>query len=346
VTTPPTPASPAADRAGAISWQGRRQVRVLVFDLPARLLRPALLANLVAQVAIVLTGGAVRLTGSGLGCPTWPECVPGSYIPVVQQAQGWHKDVEFGNRLLTFAVGAAAVAVVVAVTAWVVRTSAPRRLLAFAAVPVVGVVAQAVVGGITVLTDLAPAAVAAHFLVSMALVAASTVLLLALTRPAPAVSGRSQVRWLTAALAVVAGVVLVLGTVVTGSGPHSGDAERPARFGFDPRAVSWLHADAVWLFVGLVLALVVALQLVQASRSARRWTRTLLVVTLLQGAIGYTQYLTGLPGILVAAHLLGASLLTVAVTGVVVSVAGTPWHALVAPRTAGTGEAVERAAAA
>src|SRR5207245_11074236 len=141
---PPAPASPAADRAGAVGRQGRTQVPPVVVDLPARLLCPALLANLVAQVAIVVTGGAVRLTGSGLGCPTWPECVPGSYIPVVQQAQGWHKDVEFGNRLLTFVVGAAAVAVVVVVTAWVLRTAAPRRLPAFAALPIPGLVAQAV----------------------------------------------------------------------------------------------------------------------------------------------------------------------------------------------------------
>jgi heme a synthase len=300
-----------------------------VLDLATRLLRPVLVLNLVAQVAIVVTGGVVRLSGSGLGCPTWPECVPGSYVPVVRQAQGWHKDVEFGNRLLTFVVGAAAVAVVVVVTAWVIRTAAPRRLLAFAAIPIIGVVAQAVVGGITVLTDLSPAAVAAHFLVSMALVAASTVLLLALTRPAPAASARPEVRAVAAGVAVVAAVVLALGTVVTGSGPHSGDAERPSRFGFDPRSVSWLHADAVWLFVGLVLALVVVLRLVDAAPAARRWAAALLVVTLLQGAIGYAQYLTGLPAALVALHMLGASLLTLAVSAVVVTVTGTPWHALV-----------------
>jgi heme a synthase len=333
VTAPSTPASPTAEPPRRASTALLHRLPAGVLDLPARSLAPVLLVNLVAQVAIVVTGGVVRLTGSGLGCPTWPECVPGSYVPVVRQAQGWHKNVEFGNRMLTFVVGAAAVAVVVAVTAWVLRTAAPRRLLAFAAVPILGVVAQAVVGGITVLTDLAPAAVAAHFLVSMALVAASTVLLLGLTRPAPAASARAEVRWLAAALAAVAAVVLVLGTVVTGSGPHSGDAERPSRFGFDPRSVSWLHADAVWLFLGLVLALVVVLRLVDAAPSARRWARALLVVTLLQGGIGYTQYLTGLPAALVAAHMLGASLLTVAVAGVVVVTGtGTPWHALVASR--------------
>ncbi|HVN12164.1 MAG TPA: COX15/CtaA family protein [Kineosporiaceae bacterium] len=322
---PPGPAAPAhgAARLGRPAWS--------LPQAPARLLRPVLLVNLVAQVAIVVTGGVVRLTGSGLGCPTWPQCVPGSYTPVVRQAQGWHKDVEFGNRLLTFVVGAAAVAVVVVVSAWVLRTGAPRRLLALAAIPVVGVVAQAVVGGITVLTDLAPAAVAAHFLVSMALVATSTVLLLALTRPDPPATGRAEVRWLAAAMAVVAAVVLALGTVVTGSGPHSGDAVHPSRFGVDPRSVSWLHADAVWLFVGLVLALVVVLRLVDGGPVARRRVRWLLAVTVLQGTVGYTQYFTGLPGALVATHMLGAGLLTIAVTAVVLAVRGTPWHAIVPP---------------
>jgi len=298
-------------------------------DVPARLLRPVLLLNVIAQVGIVVTGGLVRLTGSGLGCPTWPQCVPGSYTPTVRQAQGWHKDVEFGNRLLTFVVGVAAVAVVVSVTAWVMRTGAPRRLLAFAAVPILGVLAQAVLGGITVLTNLAPAAVAAHFLLSMVLVAASVVLLLALTRPQAPATHRSEVRVLAGAVALVAAVVLTLGTVVTGSGPHSGDAVHPSRFGFDPRSVSWLHADAVWLFVGLVAALAFTLRLVDAPAVARRRAGWLVAVTLAQGVIGYVQYFTSLPAALVVAHMLGASLLTVAVTAVVVAVTGTPWHTLV-----------------
>jgi cytochrome c oxidase assembly protein subunit 15 len=316
--------------SGVTSAAGRGQVgwRRLV-DLLARLLRPVLLLNVAAQVGIVVTGGLVRLTGSGLGCPTWPQCVPGSYVPTVRQAQGWHKDVEFGNRLLTFVVGAAAVAAVVVVTAWVVRTGAPRRLLAFAAVPILGVMAQAVLGGITVLTNLAPAAVAAHFLLSMVLVAASVVLLLALTRPEPPATDRSEVRVLTGAVALVAAVVLGLGTVVTGSGPHSGDAVHPSRFGFDPRSVSWLHADAVWLFVGLVAALAFTVRLVDAPAVARRRARWLVVITLLQGVIGYVQYFTSLPAALVVAHMLGASLLTVAVTAVVVAVTGTPWESLV-----------------
>jgi cytochrome c oxidase assembly protein subunit 15 len=163
--------------------------------------------------------------------------------------------------------------------------------------------------------------VAAHFLVSMVLIAASVWLLLTVPAADHGTAGgpalRAEVRWLVGAVAVVAAVVLVLGTVVTGSGPHSGDATTPARLGFDPRSVSWLHADAVWLFVGLVVALLFAVRLTDASAALRRRTIWLLGITLLQGVIGYVQYATGLPILAVALHMLGASLLVVAVTGVV-----------------------------
>jgi cytochrome c oxidase assembly protein subunit 15 len=294
--------------------------------------RVTLLVNLVAQIGIVLTGGLVRLTGSGLGCPTWPQCVPGSYTPVVEQPQGIHKDIEFGNRLLTFVVGLAAIAALVMMWRFVRRTGAPRRLLVLGAVPLLGVVAQAVLGGVTVLTGLSPATVAAHFLVSMVLVAASTVLYLAVAVPTPAAPVRREIVGLGWAIAGLAGVVLVLGTVVTGSGPHSGDADTPARFGFDPATVSWLHADAVWLFVGLVVALAVAVRLSSAPVVERR-TVVLLVVTLLQGAVGYVQYATDLPIALVAVHMLGASVLVVAVTAVVVALTGTPAARALSPAT-------------
>ncbi len=297
-----------------------------------RAVRVTLLVNLVAQIGIVLTGGLVRLTGSGLGCPTWPQCVPGSYTPVVEQPQGIHKDIEFGNRLLTFVVGLAAIAALVMMWRFVRRTGAPRRLLVLGAVPLLGVVAQAVLGGVTVLTGLSPATVAAHFLVSMVLVAASTVLYLAVAVPTPAAPVRREIVGLGWAIAGLAGVVLVLGTVVTGSGPHSGDADTPARFGFDPATVSWLHADAVWLFVGLVVALAVAVRLSSAPVVERR-TVVLLVVTLLQGAVGYVQYATDLPIALVAVHMLGASVLVVAVTAVVVALTGTPAARALSPAT-------------
>ena len=275
-----------------------------------------LVANVVVQVAIVVTGGLVRLTGSGLGCPTWPQCVPGSYTPVVEQAEGIHSLIEFGNRLLTFVVGVVALATAVAV--WRLGR---RHLRLLGAVPLVGVLAQAVLGGVTVLTSLHPATVAAHFLLSMALVAASTVLLLRVRMrdgpPVPVVP--APVLALATALAVVAACVLVLGTVVTGSGPHSGDASDPARFGFDPRTVSWLHADLVLLFVGLLVGLLVALAVARAPAVVRRRGWWLLGVTLAQAAVGYLQYATDLPEVLVAAHMLGASLLVVALTATLVA---------------------------
>jgi cytochrome c oxidase assembly protein subunit 15 len=285
------------------------------------LVRPILVANLVGEVVIVITGGIVRLTGSGLGCPTWPECVPGSFTPVPHQEEGIHKLIEFGNRTLTGVVGLLALACV-----WVVFTRMRRRrpLLLVAVGLVVGVVVQAVVGGIAVRMTLSPVVVAFHFLLSMVMIALSTMLLrgaedgwspdgTADLGPRELLVPRlvSLVAWVTAA---VAAVVLVLGTIVTGSGPHSGDAEQPARTGFDPRTVAWLHADVVMLFVGLVVAVLVAVWLTSSSDRAKATWRGVLVVTLLQGVIGYVQYFTGLPEVLVGLHMLGASLLVVTVT--------------------------------
>ena len=278
----------------------------------ARWLSPVLLANLVAQVGIVVTGGLVRLTGSGLGCPTWPECVDGSIAPTFEQEEGFHKYIEFGNRTLTGVLLVLALASVVLV--W---RAAPRRAMKTAAVAVlVGVLLQAVLGGITVLRGLDPLTVSAHFLVSMALIAAAAYLWFARHEgagaPRPLVPRVvTRLAWATCAVGVV---VLVLGTVVTGSGPHSGDADEPARYGFDPRTVSWLHADVVMLFLGLVVATWLAARLAsEGAGSARAWL-VVLGVSLAQGVIGYVQYFTGLPEAVVLAHMLGASLLVVALT--------------------------------
>jgi cytochrome c oxidase assembly protein subunit 15 len=283
--------------------------------------RWALVVNLVAEVGIVVTGGLVRLTGSGLGCPTWPECVPGSYTPVVQQPQGIHKYIEFGNRTLTGVVGLAALAALVAVVVVVRRQQRPRRLVALGAAPLIGVVAQAVLGGITVRTHLHPATVAAHFLVSSVVIALSTLLLRRMAEPdGPTVTAvHRELRWLAWGLSAVTALVLLLGTVVTGSGPHSGDAEAPARFGLDPQAMSWLHADAVLVWFGLLAALLLSMRLTGAPASARRAGVVVLVVGLLQGLVGYVQYLTGLPVVAVAVHMLGACLLVVSVTWFVLS---------------------------
>ena len=279
-------------------------------------LRRILLLNVIVEVLIVVTGGLVRLTGSGLGCPSWPQCVPGSYTPVREQAEGFHKYIEFGNRTLTGLVGFVAIAAVLAIWKW---TDRRRALLVPALLVLVGVGVQAVLGGITVRTGLNPATVAAHFLVSMGLVAAAMAAFVESGMPpgprrhtAPQIV--RQLGWATAALAVV---VLVLGTAVTGSGPHSGDADEPARLSFDPRSASWLHADSVMLFVGLVVAMVVATRISSHSSHLRDAWRAVLLVTLAQGAVGYTQYFTKLPEALVLTHMLLASLLVVALVAAI-----------------------------
>jgi len=272
-----------------------------------------LLTNLVLEIGIVITGGLVRLTGSGLGCPTWPQCVPGSFTPVPHQAQGIHKFIEFGNRTLTSVVGIAAIAVILAVWRW---APGRRRLLRLSTLPLLGVAAQAVLGGITVRTGLNPATVAAHFLLSMVIIDISTLLLYRADEGAAAASPlvRGEVTALARVTVALGAVVLALGTIVTGSGPHSGDAAHPTRFGFDPRSVSWVHADAVTLFAGLVVAVVVAVRLTDSPGPARRAWLAVLGVTLAQGVIGYAQYFTGLPEAVVALHMLGASLLVVTMT--------------------------------
>jgi cytochrome c oxidase assembly protein subunit 15 len=286
-------------------------------------LRRLVVANLEFEVLIVVTGGLVRLTGSGLGCPTWPQCVPGSYTPVAHQAQGWHKYIEFGNRTMTSVVSVAAVLVIVALFVWARDRPRLRRP---AYLVLAGVALQAVIGGITVLTGLNPAIVAGHFLVSMLLVAASTLLLVRIDEgdAAPVPLARREIRVLAAVTTALAAVILVLGTIVTGSGPHSGDADQPARLAVDPRAVSWLHADAVMLFVGLVVAVLLAVRLTGVgTRAARAWT-VLLAVTLAQGVVGYVQYFTGLPWAVVLVHMLGASLLVVALVRAVLSLRERP----------------------
>jgi len=273
------------------------------------------LANLVAQVGIVVTGGLVRLTGSGLGCPTWPQCIPGSYTPVVHQAQGYHKDIEFGNRLLTFVLIALVVAVVIVARRESARRGGDRRLVLLGWVPAIGVLAQIVIGGVTVLLALNPISVSLHFLPSILLIAGSTAFLLALGEPvAWAQRPRREVELLADGMAIVVGLVLIMGTIVTGSGPHSGDAQHASRLGFDPRTVSWIHADLVWLFIGLVIALVFALRIVDAPRRVWQRVHWVAIIAVLQGLVGYIQYATGLPIWLVALHMLGSACLAVAVT--------------------------------
>lgn len=279
----------------------------------ARWTRPVLIANLVAQTGLIVTGGAVRLTGSGLGCSTWPQCEPGSFTPVLHGATSVHPFIEFGNRTLTGVLGLIAIAV--ALLVFTDRRRATRfRVLGL--VPLIGVALQALIGGATVLLHLHPAVVGVHLLLSMALVVASGVLLYRHGEgdgpPARLVPPR--VIGISRALAVVAAVVVALGVVVTGSGPHGGDDDVAFRFAVDPVLIAQLHAAAVWLFLALLVALLVALVRGAAPARARRAALVLVAVALAQGLIGYVQYFTGLPEVLVGLHMLGAALLVASTT--------------------------------
>jgi len=270
-----------------------------------RFLRPLAWATLVANIGIVLTGGAVRLTGSGLGCPTWPRCTESSYTP--HGELDYHSAIEFGNRTLTFVLVAIAVATLVAGL-----LSGRRDLRWLVVVLFLGIPAQAVIGGITVRTDLNPWVVAGHLLVSLAIIGLAVLLLLSLDAPLPAPHGG----WITGlAWAVFAAgwAVLYLGTVVTGSGPHAGD-EDAVRNGLDPRSTSQLHTDLVFLFVGLTVGLLFALLAAGGRPRATRAVAVLLGVELAQGTIGFVQYATDLPVVLVGLHLLGAALISATMT--------------------------------
>jgi cytochrome c oxidase assembly protein subunit 15 len=272
--------------------------------------------TLAANVTIVLTGGAVRLTGSGLGCPTWPECTEGtgggrgSFVP--HGAVDVHGVIEFGNRLLTF--GLSAIAIATFVVMWRLRRSRPT-LWRIALVLGLGIPAQALIGGLTVLTDLNPWIVAGHLLVSMALISLSVLLVRRVDEPdGPALPTvpRPAIALALATYAAV-WVVVYLGTVVTGSGPHAGDADAP-RNGLDPEAMSQLHTDAVFLLLGLTIGLAFTMRAVDAPAALQRAVRWLLAIELSQGLVGAVQYATDLPIALVALHLFGASAIVAAAT--------------------------------
>ena len=291
-------------------------VTTAVRTAPSRLLVPPAWANLVANIGIVITGGAVRLTGSGLGCPTWPRCTEDSYV--VHDELGINGAIEFGNRMLTF------VLVVIAVACWVAallpvlrdRKDADRRPLVIATVIALGIPAQAVIGGITVHTDLNPWVVALHLLVSMAIIGACVLLLDRLVGR-PRAWALPWTRRAALATFVAGWVVLYLGTVVTGSGPHSGD-EDSRRTGLDPGSMSHVHAWAVYALVALTIATVVL-----ARRDGNLPLRTaalaLLAVECGQGVVGYTQYFLDLPIALVLLHMLGAALTSAALAWVAIS---------------------------
>lgn len=267
------------------------------------------LATVVANIAIVVTGGAVRLTGSGLGCSTWPKCTDGSYVPTDELS--YHTVIEFGNRTLTFVLGLIMAAALVA--AWT-RRPRDKALVWLAVGMLAGIPAQAVIGGITVRTQLNPWTVGAHFLVSMILVGLAVLFWHRTSddTASPVVRVvRPELRLWGWALVAVTAIVVVAGVVVTGSGPHAGD-EAAARTGLDPEAVTQFHSDAVMLLIGLSVAGWLALRATGAPPATCRAAAVLIGVELAQGVIGFVQYFTGLPTGVVAAHLLGACLVWVA----------------------------------
>ena len=273
-------------------------------EIATRVLAPITGLLLFAQAAIVVTGGAVRLTGSGLGCPTWPECTPGSYTPkpyqVEEQVKVW---IEFGNRLLTF------VLVLVAISALLsVLASGRKDLRGLALGQVLGIVGQGVLGGITVLTGLHPATVAAHFLLSMILIAGATSLRAYRYFPKSQQDSLPLVKKIAKAHIITTFIVLILGTVVTGTGPHAGDASTE-RFAFDLRTVAWLHADVVIALFGITFGFFVVHG---ASVQTKKRLTIFLAIALGQGVIGYVQWFSDLPEILVALHLLGSTLVWIA----------------------------------
>ena len=266
---------------------------------------PLLYLLLVFQTGIVLTGAAVRITGSGLGCPTWPECTYGSYVPVAGQAEGaFHAWIEFGNRLLTFLLLFAAVAVVI----YAIK-KARRDLLWRALLQVLGIFGQGIIGGITVRTDLNPLAVASHFILSIFLIAGAVSIVargrssLISIRPT-----ETKVKILAHVQVLLTFIVIVIGTLVTGSGPHAGDLDAP-RLNLDERAITWLHADAVIALFGVSLALLV---LSEISPETKRRVKIFFAITLAQGLVGYAQYVLGLPEPLVIIHVLGSTLVWIA----------------------------------
>ena len=257
-------------------------------------------ASLAANAVIVFTGGLVRLTGSGLGCPTWPKCTDDSFVP--HRALGTHGVIEFGNRMLTYVLVFVVISTFIAVWRWSSTTRTLRRL---ALIIALGVPFQAVIGGISVLTDLNPWVVSLHFILSMGLVATSTILLLRVRGETSSAPTHTK---LVAVTYAVMWIVVYLGTIVTGGGPHAGDAKAP-RNGIDPQVMSHVHAASVYVLVALTIGLVIVLK-----GPVRRYAAILLVIELSQGTIGFVQYFTDLPIALVAAHLVGAAVLVASAT--------------------------------
>jgi cytochrome c oxidase assembly protein subunit 15 len=277
-------------------------------------LRTLAIANVVAQAGIAVTGSIVRVTQSGLGCPTWPDCQHGSLVPIADPTAGQvHQWIEFSNRLLGGAVGV--LSALVLLGALLARPRRRRHTLLALTMPA-GVVLQALIGGLTVRTQLTWWTVSLHFLPSPALVWLAVLLVRSITegddQPRPLVP--RALRALEVVMAVVTGLVVVAGTLVTGAGPHAGDPRTP-RLDLPVSVLAQAHADIVFVLVGMVAAFGFALRITGGNRQLWRRYWMLVAVLLAQAALGMIQYWLGVPDVLVIFHVLGATLVVAAMAG-------------------------------
>ena len=266
--------------------------------------RPIALILLLCQGGITVSGSIVRVTGSGLGCPTWPECQPGSLVPMEGAAPALHQAIEFGNRLLTFVVSAAAVAAVIAMRMARRRT----ELKVYAWLNVAGIVLQAVIGGISVHLDLRWWSVALHFLPSMLLVWLAAMLYSRILEPddgTPRARFPQAIRLLAAVATVALSVVLITGTMVTGSGVHSGDSGvgMEGRLQVDTEAMAVTHAMCMYVYLTLTVITVFLLYKNRAPQDAKKAGWVLVVCILIQWAVGVYQFYMGIPRWTVPFHI-------------------------------------------
>ncbi|QIS13358.1 COX15/CtaA family protein [Nocardia arthritidis] len=283
-----------------------------LLPLPSlRVQRAFALAVIISQAGICVTGAVVRVTASGLGCPTWPECFPGSFTPVgVSEVPVLHQAVEFSNRMLTFLVSLCAGLIVLAV----VRARRRREVLVYAWLMPGGTVLQAVIGGITVRAGLLWWTVSVHLLASMLMVWLATVLFVKVGQPddgIETVQAPTPLRWLTGLTAVVMAAVLVAGTLVTGAGPHAGDKSitRPVRrLEVDITPLVHLHAELLVAYLSLLIGLGFGLFAVGITRRVRIRLFAVIATVCAQALLGVVQYFTHVPAALVVFHVGGATL--------------------------------------
>lgn len=274
--------------------------------LSPRAYRRITLVALLAQVFITVSGAAVRLTGSGLGCSDWPTCEDNRVVAPLE----YHAMIEFVNRTVT---GLVSVAVILAVLGSLLRSPRRRDLTLLSLGLVAGVIGQIVLGGLTVLFELRPPFVIAHFALSIVLIGNALVLhersKYARSPALPAVP--RSIRRLGRLLVIVSAITLFTGTIVTGTGPHGGD-ENVDRLRLDITEVARLHSMTVWVFLVLTIVTVFMLHRNGAPTGVDRRAKVLVAAIVVQGAIGYVQYFTGVPPALVLLHVLGSVLVWIA----------------------------------